>query len=827
MRKADEQITASPPRLKHDKEINLAMANRKTATDWKNRTMTWSEFLKRLSEPTRTQETAAEYKSMPKSEKDAAKDLGGFVGGFLKGGRRKADAVQSRSLLTLDADHLTMDLWESVPLLFEHAAAIYSTHSHTPEKPRERLIIPLSRPVTPDEYEPIARKVAEIFGMNLFDDTTYQASRLMYWPSCPRDGEYIFEYQDEPFLNPDTILAKYENWTDISSWPTSERENAVKVHERKKAGDPAAKPGIIGAFCRVYDIASAIETFLPDVYEPSRKADRYTFIGGSTSGGLVLYDNQFAYSNHATDPTGGKLTNAFDLVRIHKFGEQDEGAKSETPVNRLPSFKAMSDFAEQDKRVSFEAKRASLAEINEDFADTTVDNESSAWIENLRMAGKGSERKVLNSIYNAQLILENDPHLKDLIGLNEFTGSLTKIRKPSWEERFDPAWSDSDVSHIRAMIDSRYQVTLSAPNLNDAIVTEGKKHAFHPVKDYIERETWDGVKRIETLFSEYLGVEDSAYTREVSELFFGAAVSRIYRPGCKFDYVIVLIGSQGLGKSTLLQKLAPDFFTDSLTSMESKDDMQLLQANWLLEISELSATKRTDLEKQKGFISRIEDVFRPAYAKNPVRVKRHVVFAGTTNEFQFLKDSSGNRRWLPLNGDKDKQVKSVFDGSLEEIIPQLWAEAKHLYETTFKKGKYLDLSADTKALALEKQKDAEAEDPLKDDIESYLDIQLPIDWYEKGAGEKREYIQRELAGEADPFGIEPEEVMQRTKITTREVMAELLDFRIGSADLRQNGTAKKISMLLNAMPGWKRKTFRMPGDGKPVKGFERVEDVLP
>ena len=155
--------------------------------------------MERLSKPTRTQETEAEYKSMPKAEKDTAKDVGGYVGGFLKGGRRKVDAVQSRSLLTLDADFLKINLWDSVPLLFEHAAAVYSTHSHTPDKPRMRLIIPLSRPVTPDEYEPIARKVAEIFGLNLFDDTTYQASRLMYWPSCPRDGEYIFEYRTKIF----------------------------------------------------------------------------------------------------------------------------------------------------------------------------------------------------------------------------------------------------------------------------------------------------------------------------------------------------------------------------------------------------------------------------------------------------------------------------------------------------------------------------------------------------------------------------------------------------------------------------------------------------
>ena len=426
MKKTNEQISVTLPRLKHDKEINLAIASRKTATEWKNRTMTWNDFLERLSKPTRTQETAAEYKSMPKAEKDTAKDHGGFVGGFLKGGRRKVDAVQSRSLLTLDADSLKMNLWDSVPFLFEHAAAVYSTHSHTPDKPRMRLIIPLSRPVTPDEYEPIARKVAEIFGLNLFDDTTYQASRLMYWPSCPRDGEYIFEYQDEAFLNPDTILAQYEDWTDISSWPTSERESAVKIHERKKAGDPTAKPGIIGAFCRVYDIASAIETFLPDVYEPTRRSDRYSFIGGSTSGGLVLYDNQFAYSNHATDPTGGKLTNAFDLVGSTNSAIRTRMRKPGTPSTRLPSFLAMNEFIAADKNVSFELKRQALASADEDFAASLQDDIDARWIADLRTTKAG---KVMNNIFNLTLILANDPEFKGLLGFNEFTGTIEKVQK--------------------------------------------------------------------------------------------------------------------------------------------------------------------------------------------------------------------------------------------------------------------------------------------------------------------------------------------------------------------------------------------------------------
>jgi len=821
LNKADEQLAASPPHLKHDKEINLAMANRKTATDWKNRTMTWSDFLQRLSEPTRTQETAAEYKILPKSEKDTVKDCGGFVGGFLKGGRRKADAVQSRSLLTLDADHLKMDLWESVPLLFEYAAAIYSTHSHTPENPRERLIIPLSRPVTPDEYEPIARKVAEIFGLNLFDDTTYQASRLMFWPSCPRDGEYIFEYQDEPFLNPDTILAKYEDWTDISSWPTSERENAVKVHERKKAGDPAAKPGIIGAFCRVYDIATAIETFLPDVYEPTRKTDRYTFIGGSTSGGLVLYDNQFAYSNHATDPTGGKLTNAFDLVRIHRFGDLDDNVKPGTPSTRLPSFLAMDEFIAADKNVSFELKRQALASADEDFAASLQDDTGARWIADLRTTKAG---KVMNNIYNLTLILANDPEFKGLLGFNEFTGTIEKVRKPFWETVFLKDFSDRDASEIRTRIDTRYDCTFSSKNLDDAIVTEARRQAFNPVKDYIEKAEWDHIPRIGKLLMDYFGVPDEPpYTAEIMELFFAGAVSRIYKPGCKFDFVLTLIGTQGIGKSTFFRKLAPDFFTDSLTSLDSKDDILTISDNWLIELGELAAAKRTDITKQKNFLSRTEDVYRKPYEKNNIRMKRHCVFVATTNEYRPLKDETGGRRWLYAISDKDSRTKSVFDGSLEAVIAQLWAEAVHLYKTRYKYGNWLDLSEEAQKIASEKQNEAKADDPMRDDIALYLEIQIPEDFYEWGAGEKSDYIQSRLRGEEGFYKKEYAELAPREKVTSREIMQELFNFQVGSTDMRSVSVSKKIGMIMNnSMPGWKSSTVRIPGFDKPIQGFKRV-----
>jgi len=229
---------------------------------------------------------------------------------------------------------------------------MYSTHSHTPSAPRLRLVIPLKRPVSPDEYQAVSRRIAGDLGIDFFDDTTYEAHRLMYWPSTSKDGEFIFKYLDEEWADPDEILARYPDWKDPSYWPESSQTKAERKKLADKQGDPREKPGIVGAFCRTYTIAQVIEKFLSDVYAPGDDPSRYTYIPGSTAGGLVLYDrDNFAYSYHATDPICGKLCNAFDLVRLHKFGDLDDDAKEGTPVNKLPSYLAMQELAEKDEMV--------------------------------------------------------------------------------------------------------------------------------------------------------------------------------------------------------------------------------------------------------------------------------------------------------------------------------------------------------------------------------------------------------------------------------------------------------------------------------------------
>ena len=224
-----------------------------------------------------------------------------------------------RCLVCLDADNADRELLDDLDMTFINAYALYSTHSHTPEKMRLRLIIPLTRTVTPDEYAAVSRRIADDLTLSRCDPTTLDPARLMYWPSTPEDGEFVFRYADQPFLNPDEVLATYADWQDASLWPTTQPVEAQMRRTVSRQEDPLTKRGIIGAFCRAHSITDVLENILSDRYTPTTQDDRYTFVGGSTTGGLVVYDDKYAFSHHATDPAGGKLCNAFDLVRWHLF----------------------------------------------------------------------------------------------------------------------------------------------------------------------------------------------------------------------------------------------------------------------------------------------------------------------------------------------------------------------------------------------------------------------------------------------------------------------------------------------------------------------------
>jgi putative DNA primase/helicase len=336
--------------LKHDGDVQIATGKNRKSTNWVNQTVKWSKLVDLVTRTKRTPETFAEYMAMSKDRQDTIKDVGGFVGGSVRNGRRGRNDIIHRTVIALDVDHGTniQEVLDNFLMIFGCAFVWYTTHKHHPKKPRFRILIPLTRAVTPDEYEAISRKIAGIIGIEVFDDTTYEVNRLMYYPSTSDDGEFLKGYVDEAWMNPDEVLDMYTDWKNRAEWPQSSRETKKLTEAQKTQQDPRDKKGVIGAFCRTYDIHDAIAMFLADRYE--QVADnRYTFAEGTTSGGMVTFDDLYAFSFHSTDPIQGQLCNAFDLVRLHLFGELDKDKQSDE-TDKLPSYKAMVEFAGRDTR---------------------------------------------------------------------------------------------------------------------------------------------------------------------------------------------------------------------------------------------------------------------------------------------------------------------------------------------------------------------------------------------------------------------------------------------------------------------------------------------
>lgn len=775
--------------------MRLSIGNSRMDKKWNLAEMELSEFRDRISQTRRTAETVEQYRKLGKAKQDDIKDVGGFVLGTLKDGRRKKDCVLTRSGLSLDMDYATPDIIEQIEMFFSFQCYIYSTHKHTPEKPRLRLIIPLAREVTPDEYCAVARKVADEIGIELFDDTTYEPSRLMYWPSTSSDGEFIFHEITGTLLDPDAELAKYHDWHNTAEWPVSKRQQTIVNRDIKKQADPLEKPGMVGAFCRTYSITDAIDTFLQDVYKHSSMSGRYDYIPADSQAGVVIYEDRFAYSHHATDPACGKLMNAFDVVRIHKFGLQDAKADEDTDPAKLPSFKAMQEFVLQDNRV-----KVQLAKERTQAAQTEFESESDDedWQTVLELDKQG---KVKDTLTNIAAILRHDPQLKNIV-YNEFKCMIDVIGDLPWKQ-VKPGWGDTDISCAKLYFERVYGIW-SPTKFKDALLAVvSAERLYHPIKEYFETLQWDGTERVDTLLIDYLGAEDTPYVRAVTRKTLAAAVARVYEPGIKFDSILVLNGPQGIGKSTLFTLLGKQWYSDSLsiTDMKDKTAAEKLQGYWILELGELAGMKKVDVETMKSFVTRTDDKFRQSYGVVVESHPRSCIIVGSTNsEGGFLRDITGNRRFWPVHVSGNGKF---HPWELTEV-DQIWAEAIERYRA----GEELYLKGRVAADAYAMQQDAMESDDREGVIADYLETLLPENWDKMDLFQRRSFL-----GGSEFDGTPKAGTVRREKVCIMEIWCEC--FGKERQNLKRSDSYEVESILMK-VGGW-----------EPIQGLKSGKTRFP
>lgn len=797
--------------MQNDRKIQISIGGSRKTSYWPKTAIYWSEFTAKLKTPVRGSETLEEYLKMAKARQDELKDVGGFVGGTFKGDHRKACYLEGRDLITLDLDNIPAggapDILRRVSGL-GCAAAVYSTRKHAGYAPRLRVIIPLDRTATADEYEPAARKAAAIIGIEYCDPTTFEGSRLMYWPSCCADSEYVYEVYDHPFCSLDGLLGMYGEWRDVAGWPQVPGTDAIERRRAAKQEDPTAKRGVIGAFCRTYTITQALEKFLPGVYEETAARGRYTYTGGSTVGGAIVYDNDlFLYSHHATDPCSGQLVNAFDLVRLHRYGEQDAEAKDGTPANRMPSFTAMSHLALEDDAVSALMARERIQQARDAFGEPqeSADEDDLAWIGRMTRDGNGKFEKTIN---NAVIVLGHDPLLAGKIATDEFAGCGLVLGRVPWDARTERRrWEDVDYAGFYNYMEAFYGIT-GREKLDNALLLVSSANKINAVREYLDGLQWDGVKRLDTLLPDYLGTEDNAYTRAVMRKSLCAAVARAVTGGVKYDYMPIITGPQGIGKSTFLRLLGKDWFSDSLTTFEGKDAAELIQGTWINEIGELTAFTKQETQVIKQFLSKTDDIYRAAYGRQTKKYPRRCVFFGTSNDSEFLKDHTGNRRFWPVDAGLHEPVKSIWR-DLPGEVDQVWAES-YVY---WMLGEPLYLSKELEEMA-QAQQDSHREISGREGvIADYLEKPIPENWYQMDIQMRRLYL---AGGQKMKDAV----LVPRDKVCAPEIWVECLG---GDLKYMRRRDSLEINAVLSSLPGWTRnKNARRYGPYGTQRGYERV-----
>lgn len=300
-------------------------------------------------------------------------------------------------------------------------------------------------------------------------------------------------------------------------------------------------------------------------------------------------------------------------------------------------------------------------------------------------------RPKANSLVNIEIILENDPVLKDTFRFNEFTTEIDVVKANSKlmfkKGQLVDAYVDQIASYIEDNAD--YGVLFDNKKIRSAITVVAMRHRYNPVLDYFNEayKNWDHQHRLGHIMGDYLGVEETTVTQLITKLFFVGAVAKAHDPKTKFDFVLDLVGGQGAGKTTFLQKIAPlGYYTDQFSTFDNKDDYAVMRRALIINDDEMTATNNASFEVLKKFITLQEFEYRKPYGHQAERFDKNFVMARTTNELYYLKDKTGERRFLPLHVSKARQKHHPVTDLTDDYVKQCWGEAMQLYKDGFNFG---------------------------------------------------------------------------------------------------------------------------------------------
>lgn len=738
----------------------------------------------------RTKETVLEYQNGDREFKLRAKDKGGFIAGKSTNNKRDAVSILSRNMVTLDMDYCPPNIIDILKDKQNNTKElnfpffVYSTHSHTPEEPRLRLIVPLKEEISVEKYEPIGRAIANIIGIEYFDATTFQINRIMYFPSVSIDGDYIcesFGIDDWNLLDADEMLDRYMDYLNIAEFQKPHYIDGLsvdKIRNGKISSSKKTKFRIVNAFNTEYTITQAIDNFLKDEYVRGKHQDRYTYTDGESKDGLVILNDEYAYSHHATDPAQGRLLNAFDIVRIHKFGKQDVESTDQLQYEKYDkstSFASMVEFIRNNVPAVMKhmPEIQKLTKNEKEFTSGKVEVEKNSveeddWRLTLDFTGTKADRHPKSNARNINIIFEHDEKFKNLFYYDSLKDSICFYRTPDWnsEKKKGDMVTDEDDSEIRVYLNLVYQIS-GKDLIYDSVVHQASKRRIHPIRTFLSQlPEWDGIPRIENIVCELYDINPNQFYKEASKSWWVGIIQRIMRPGSKFDMILVISGQQGIGKSQFGKSIAtlnwnggmstidsqPNYFGDDELPFDKKDAYEQLGGIMIYELPEFEKYyKKSDASTIKSFVSKTSDKFRKSYGRRVAEYRRQCVFIATTNDNKPLRDRTGNRRFLPFYSRMPKNTSRLYDDKYwnEDIRNQCLAESLVYYEQGF--NPMGSFSEEAKRIWDELNDKATVENDSLPIVEMYVNNLFPTNFYDLSFEDMKRYYHERV--QKDEIGV--------------------------------------------------------------------------